>query len=241
MRRLLLTLPLALLLPGCAMKADVRNLQLQVDSLRMSQERMMRTIEQQNQQLVQAIESHNARLRGDVLTQLHRIDQQLVQVQELTGQGQQRLAELREQMRQREEALRTAPAQGGSASGEGAQELYDAALASLQRGSHATARAGFEELIRSFPRDARAPMAQLQIGESYAAAGDHARAAESFGRVAELYPTSPAAATGLFRQAETEVRRNNRARARTLFTQVTTAYPNSPEAPRARAELQRLR
>lgn len=242
MRLAALALPLGLLLlPACAMKADIRDLQLEVDSLRLSQERMMRVIEQQNRALVESMEAHNARLRGDVLTQLLRIDQQLVQIQELTGQGQQRLAELREQMRQNEEALRSAAQSAGGASAADAQEIYDAALASLQRGSHGTARAGFEELLRSHPRDARAPMAQLQIGETYAAAGDAARAAEAFSRVVELYPTSPAAATALFRQAEVELRRNNRDRARALFTELTTAYPNSPEAPRARTELQRLR
>jgi TolA-binding protein len=237
-RLLLLTLG-ALLLSGCATKRDMRNLQTQVDSLRISQAAMLRTIQQQNQTLLDSVTVQNLRARGDVLNQLYRMDQQLVQIQELTGQGQQRLAELREQMRTREEALRSGD--GMAPSAESAQELYDASLASLQRGSHATARAGFEELIRAFPRDPLAPMAQLQVGESFAAAGDMTRALEAFARVGELYPMAPAAATALYRRAEIELSRNNRDRARTLFTEVTTAFPNSPEATRARSELQRLR
>ena len=173
------------------------------------------------------------------------MEQQLVQIQELTGQGAQQIATLRDQVRAREEALRSQVDDGEgaapSSSGASAQELYDASLASLRRNSFSTARVGFEELIRSYPRHALAADAQFQIGEAYAGAKDVPRALEAYARVGELYPASPRAASALYRSAVLELERGNRDRARTLFTQVTTAYPRSPEAAQAKDQIAKLR
>lgn len=231
-----------LLLSGCATKRDLRTLTLAVDSMRTSQEASMRAMQQQNQALRDSVNAQNLRLRGDLMNQMLRMEQQLVQIQELTGQGAQQLATLREQVRVREEALRTQEQEGAApVSGANAQELYDASLASLKRGSYSTARAGFEELVRSFPKHALAADAQFQIGESYAAQKDTPRALEAYARVLELFPASPRAASALYRSAVLELERGNRDRARTLFTQVTTAYPRSPEAAQAKDQLAKLR
>jgi len=243
MRTRLLALGTGLLvLSGCATKRDLRTLTIAVDSMRISQETSMLEMQRQNQALRDSVNAQNLRLRGDLMNQMLRMEQQLVQIQELTGQGAQQLATLREQVRVREEALRTQEQEAGAPiSGANAQELYDASLASLKRGSYSTARAGFEELVRSFPRHALAADAQFQIGEAYAGAKDVPRALEAYARVLELYPASPRAATALYRSAVLELERGNRDRARTLFTQVTTAYPRSPEAAQAKDQLAKLR
>ena len=93
----------------------------------------------------------------------------------------------------------------------------------------------------SFPQHARAPQAQLGIGETYEKTSEAERALEAYGLVPELFPDSPEAPTALLRAGRIEAERNNRDEARTLFNQLVAAYPDSPEAETAREELADLR
>ena len=109
-RRLLAFAILPVLLAGCATKRDLRDLQAEVVQLQAAQDRTLRELLQRNLAILDSMSIQNVRLRGDFTNYLVQIERQLVQIQELTGQGQQRLAELREELRAREEALRNAQA-----------------------------------------------------------------------------------------------------------------------------------
>ncbi len=244
--RFLAPLLFCMLLAGCATKRDLRDLRTEVETLRASQEALVREIQRQNAMLLDSVTSQNVRMRGDLRNQLVQMERQLVQIQELTGQGQRRLAELREQIRAREEAQTAIVPAGANGSGSAApptvsaEELYNTSIAALRRGSHTTARAGFEELLRAYPQHALAAEAQFHIAESYAEAKDLPRAIEAYGRVLERYPQSPRAPVALYRAGVLELERGNRDAARTMFNQVVTAYPRSAEAALAREQLQRL-
>lgn len=243
MNRTFLIVAVALipLLAGCATKRDLRDLQSEVDRMRQEQASTLRQIQEQNRQLLDSLISHNARMRGDFSNRFTEVDRQLVQIQELTGQSQRRINELRDQISRREETFGVA---GGAAAQSmpvgNPDELYEAALAALRRGSHGTARAGFEEFLRSFPQHQLASEAQFHIGESLQEGGEVVRALEAYGRVLEVYPNAPKAPTALYRAGLIELERGNRERARTMFSQVATAYPRSVEEPLARDQLQRL-
>lgn len=227
-------------LGGCATKRDLRDLRVEVDSLRVSQEAMLRQIQEQNAAILDSIGSQGVRLRGDLGNQLLQMERQLVQIQELTGQGQQQLREVRERIETRGET----PGAGGETLSPGAagsaDELYETSLAALRRGSLSTARAGFQEFLSQHPRHPQAAEAQFFIGESYAEGGEPGRALEAYGRVLELYPTSTRAPTALYRAGMIELERGNRDQARNFFNQVVTAYPRSPEVALAREQLQRI-
>lgn len=244
-RLLALALVLPLMVSGCATKKDLRQLRDEMETMRSSQVTLLREIQRQNQMLLDSLSSKDIRLRGDISNRLLQMERQLVQIQELTGQGQQRLSELRQQLRSQEEAIRAAAAasaaQPGNAAVGNPDEVFAAAQGALQRGSFTTARAGFEEFVRVFPQNPRVSEAQLAVGETFEKANDLPRALEAYGRVVELYPDAPHAATALYRSALIEAKRNNRSRARTMLNQVISAYPRSPEAPLARTELGRLR
>ena len=122
-----------------------------------------------------------------------------------------------------------------------ADELYAAAEGALQRGSFASARAGFEGLIQQFPQHPAAARAQLGIGETFEKTSEAQRALDAYRLVPERYPEAPEASAALLRSARIEVGRNNRDEARTLLSQLIAAYPRSPEAATAREELARLR
>jgi tol-pal system protein YbgF len=245
-RRLLtLALSLPLLAGGCATKKDVRMLSTEVEALRASQQAtqqaLIQELRRQNAMLLDSVTMKDARLRGDVLNRINALDRQLVQIQELTGQSQQTLAVLRQEARQREAALQASQAgvagtEGGAAAppSASADELYSTARDALQRGSLSTARAGFEEFVRSYPRDSRAPDAQLGVGETYEKGKETQKALDAYQRVLELFPNSARAPTALLRAAKIEQDRGNRDRSRSMLNQLVTAYPKSPEATQAK-------
>jgi tol-pal system protein YbgF len=244
MSRRLLVLALALpLLGGCATKRDLRDLRTEIQSMQAQQEALLREIQRQNGAILDSLNIQEIRLRGDLGNQLVQMERQLLQIQELTGQGQQQLAEVRQTLREREEAIRAAEAAGGAgamgATGDPA-ELFATAEAALERSSLTAARAGFEEFLRLYPEHARAPEAQLAVGQTYEQAEDAERALDAYARVLELYPNSPQAPTALLRAALLEAD-DDEDRARSMLNQIIAAYPRSPEAPLAREELRRMR
>lgn len=255
MKRALLLVPL---LGGClATQRDIQDLRTQMQQDRSSQEQLLRDVLRRNQALLDSLTDQNVRLRGDVSTRLVAIERQLVQIQELTGQGQQQLTQLRQQLARREEEARraseaaaasaaaqrdsAADAPAGGAAPEGgegaAQEMYDAALGAFRRGSMNAARAGFEEFLRAAPGHPRAADAQFHIGETYAQGRNLERAVEAYGRVVDTYPTSPRAPAALLRIGRIDAGRGNRTQARARFNRIIADYPRSPEAADARREL----
>lgn len=239
MRRVLAALLLLPLLGACATKRDLRDLRTEV---RTGQEDMLRELRRQNELLLDSLSRQDVRTRGDLMNRLLQLERQMVQIQELSGQSQQRLSDLREQIdaRAREAAAATdtsrtaAPASAGDP-----QELFNTSLAALRRNSLSTARSGFGEFLRNFPQHPLASDAQFHIGESYAEA-DPERALQAYARVVQQYPGSAKAPTALYRAGLIEVQRGNRTEARTLFNQVVRAYPRSTEATSAREQLQSL-
>ncbi len=255
--RLAAALLLLPLLGACATKRDVRDLRDEMQSMRAAQDSALREMQRENRLMLDSIAAMEQRTRGDVANRFLQVDRQLVQIQELTGQGQQRLAEMREQLdlRQRQEAQRQAAdsaartrassdtsSSSGASSGDvpAAGELFETSLRSLRRGSFQTARAGFQEFLRAYPQHRQAADAQFYVGETHNEAKEVAPALQAYARVVQLYPTSARAPTALYRAGTIESGRGNRTEARALFERITRAYPQSPEAPLAREQVQRL-
>lgn len=241
----LLALILAAGLPGCALKSDVKRVETELTALRQeSAERdsvraaRLTEIVELQQQLMdslggsltatqRAVTSIQGALSGD----LYRIQQQLVQVQELTGQSQQRLSELRSQLENRSQQM-TQPADSGTApaaGGPSADQMYEASLQQLRRGSVATARMGFRQLLQSHADSPRVPDALYFIGESWAADAPDS-AAHYYEQVVTTYPTSARAAGALYKLGLLAERRHDVTAARAYFTRVARDYPRSEEA-----------
>ncbi len=192
-------------------------------------------------------------LRGDVANDLYGVQQQLVQLQELTGQSQRRLTELRTQLEARAEQLAAttpptgvparrvdsagAPAPAGS--NPSADQMYEASLAQLRRGSASTARSGFRELLRAYPTSDKIPDALYYIGESFRTENADSAAAY-YERVAGSYAQSPRAASALYNLGLLSERARKTAAARDAYQRVIQAYPTSDEAALARERLKAL-
>jgi len=245
-------------LGGCVSKGDVQMVQGEVallkaemarrDSARAAQLNEVIQMQRQVMDSLTATRRSVAQVRGDLSGDLYNVQQQLVQLQELTGQSQQRLTELRTRLEARGAQIESGPAPapgdtaapvsggGGNAS---ADQMYEASLAQLRRGSLSTARLGLREMLRNYPTSDRAPDALYFIGQSYASENPDSAAAY-YGQVAEKYPQSPRAASAIYNLGLLAERRKDPARAREAFQRVVQSYPQSDEAALARDRLKAL-
>jgi tol-pal system protein YbgF len=177
-----------------------------------------------------------------VRTDMTDVQRQLVQIQELTGQSQQRLTELRGQVDARLRQPMPTYVAGGDTTGAAAvgdidpQELYDLSLQQLRRGSPVTARTGFQQFLTTFPRHPLAPDARYFLGESWDESEPDSAAAE-YELVARDFPDSRRAPTAIYRLGLIAERRGDRRAAEVYYTRVVAGWPRSEEAQLARSKL----
>jgi tol-pal system protein YbgF len=252
-RSLLLGLGVLAGVSGCVTKGDVQQVQDDIalfkaetarrDSARAAQ--LTQVIQLQQRVMDSLTNSRRAvgQLRGDLASDLYNIQQQLVQLQELTGQSQQRLSELRTQLEARGEQISStttgdtaAPPAQASAS---ADQMYEASLAQLRRGSTSTARQGLREMLRTYPTSERAGDALYFIGQSFAAENPDSAAAY-YEQVVQKHPSSSRAASALYNLGLVAERRKQTSKARDAYQRVVQKYPQSDEAALARDRLKAL-
>lgn len=240
-------------LGGCVTKGDIQGVQ---DDLALFKAETARRDSSRAAQLTQVIQIQQrvmdslatgrkavSQLRGDLASDLYNIQQQLVQLQELTGQSQQRLSEVRRQLEARGEQLSVTPsgdaATPGPSSTASDDQMYEASLAQLRRGSSATARQGLREMLRTYPTSARAGDALYFIGQSFAAENPDS-AAVYYDQVVQKYPTSSRAGSALYNLGLVAERRKETKKAREAYQRVVQKYPQSDEAALARDRLKAL-
>ena len=181
--------------------------------------------------------------RGETLGQLYDVQQQLLQVQELTGQSTRRLNELRGELDARGEQL------GGAAPGAPASGRREPPrrcrctrrrCQQLRRGSPTTARAGFRQILEQYPtasRGARRALLhrrELLDGDPRLGGGLlHAGGRPSI-------PTSPRAASALYRLGCHGGAARDTTAARGYYQRLIAKYPTSNEAALARDRLKAL-
>jgi tol-pal system protein YbgF len=255
--------PVLGLAAGCALKGDVRRVELQVasvradlaraDSARIAQRDSMLAVIAALQAALTAQQSFLVQMRGDLRTELLNVQQQLASVAELTGMSQQRLTELRTRIMEQQQQLGAPPAAapaGGAApgppvgpsgnpAGPGPEQMYDVSLQQYNRGSWATARLGFREFLRVYPTHERAPDALYYVGETFAREAPDSAAAV-YEQVVKQFPNSPRAPSALYKLGLLAEQRGDKAGARRYYARVTAGYPRSEEANLARDRLQRL-
>jgi len=247
---------------GCALKGDVRKVELQVQALQVERARA----DTAQRQLVDSVldvlavvqraltaqQAYLVQMRGDLRTDLLGVQQQLVTVQELTGQSQQRISEQQSHLEQIQQSLRqqaTAATDTGKAgppvgpsgnpAGPGPAQMWDVAMQQFRAGRYSTARLALRELLRVFPTDEHAADALFYVGETFAQDTPDSAAAV-YGQVVKQFPNSPRAPSALYKLGLLAEQRNDKAGARTFYSRVIAGYPRSDEANLARDKLQRL-
>lgn len=243
-------------LSACARQSDVRRVELQIRRMREETARadsaravLLDQIIALERRILDSLALQENRLvafRGDIRSDLTEVQRQLVQVQELTGQSQQRLSELRGQIESRTQALVAAAAARtdstgapSAAAGPGADQLFELGLQQLRRNSPATARVAFQKLLQEYPAHERAGDAQFFIGESWDKTNPDS-AGVAYELVVKDYSTSSRVSSALYRLGLAAEQRKDRAAARQYYNRLVATYPRSDEAPLAREKLQAL-
>lgn len=242
-------------LAGCATKGAVRRVETEVVVLRtlMARQDSARAADLAEVIALQgeimdslgtareAVRQYRAETGRDLLN----VQASLVQIQELTGQSQRRLAELRRELDDRTQqfAADTAAVPDSLAPPAPAptpDQLYQASLRELRRGSLGTARAGFQEFLRTYPTHVEAPQVLYYVGETFVVqAPDSAEA--YYRQVLSRFPQADVAPTALYKLGLLAERRGDRTGARALFERVIREYPQSDEADLARDKIANLR
>ncbi len=256
MRHLGLLATTCVALSACALKGDVRRVEEQLQEFRAETARadsaravmldQVLLLQQRLHDSLVVLQRRLSAFQGDVRSDVTDVQRQLVQIQELTGQSQQRLTELRSQLEARTAvpAVVLRPAAGDTAAvarppaagGIGAEELYSVSLQQLRRGSPNTARAGFGKLLEDFPGHPRAADAQFFIGETWEESEPDSAAA-AYELVIRNHPNSRHAPTALYRLGLMAERRGDRRAAQVYYSRVIAGYPRSEEAQLARTKL----
>lgn len=247
----------ALLACGClASKRDVFMLQSQLSSMqaasaradsaqRVRMEALLNAVSVSNDS-VRAISARLARLQSTVATDHYEMGRELLQIQELTGQSQRRLQELRASLEERNQNAGAPVAPGTPDSlqpappGPGPAQLFQSSLDQMRRGSMRVARSGFEQLLTQYPNSEDAPEAMIYIAATYASERNQVAADSVYGLVVQRYPSSPKAATALYKQALSMREAGRITQARAAFERIIKDYPRSDEAELARAQLRTL-
>jgi tol-pal system protein YbgF len=265
LRQLLLVPVVALTTGACATRTDVQVLQQDMAVMRAESASSDSSLRAQMARLSDALAAVSDSLRvqgarvgkfqGDVQGSLYALQQQLIQVQELTGQSQRRIQQLRADLEARgaggtpgsgvASATSPGPAARGdtaasatvSSAAPGPNQLYQLSLDQLRRGSNGAARAGFEELVRLYPTADVAGDAQFYIAEAYAAEGNMTAADSAYATVVRTYPTSPRAPTALYKNALSMRKAGRTREARQALESLVQSYPRSDEAELAREQL----
>jgi len=248
---------LALATGACfATRNDVRILQDDITKFRASQQtadsaraaqlaQVTATLGQVNDSL-RATSARMARWQANAQGDIRNIQEQLVQIQELTGASQQRLLDLRRDLEERPasspaptpgDTTRAAAVASAAGAAPGPATLYKLAFDQMSRGSHSTARSGFQTMLDQYPTSDLAPDAQYYIGETLQAEGNTSGADSVFSLVVSKYPSAPRAATALYKHGLFLQKAKRDREARQAFQTVIDKYPRSDEASLAREQL----
>lgn len=246
---------------GCATPGHVRRVETQVLVLRAETVRqdsvraasLARIIRLQQQVLDsltstrQALRVMEAKTTNDVTD----VMRQLLAVQEMVGQSQRNLSQLRGQLDARAEAqsgvpvapavpdtLARGPVGVPSAS---AEQMYNAALQQYRRGSVGTARRGFLDFLQQYPTHPNAVDAMYFVAETFETAAPDT-AIVRFGEVRTKFPQSARAPAALYKIGYVfEQYLKDPARARAAYQRVVTEYPRSEDAELAKTRLEALK
>lgn len=206
---------------------------------------------------IAAISTRLNRVRADAQGDVRSLRQEMNQVQEISGQSQRRIQEMRAALDQRNRqatpqsappkrpAGDTVPAARSAVTqpvedAPGANELFQLGRDQLLRGGNRAARAAFADLLNRFPASELAADAQFYIAEAFAAEGNSAAADTAYASVVSGYGESPRASTALYKRGVMQQTAGRTTAARRHYTELIRRYPSSDEAELARERLRLL-
>jgi len=248
------------------MQTDLRTMRAEYayrDSARRTQfDSVMRTMVVLNDS-IRGLKAEVSAFQGNVLGDLFKVRDGLIEIRALTGQSQTRITELRAELEQRNAILQSAPAVPSAVPSAvtppsvkpsdaavpaaaptavtppapGPNQLYTMALDQLRRGSTSAARAGFTDFLAQYPQHERAGDAQYYVAETLERDGKPIDAEAAYLAVYTRFPRSEKSPTAMFKRAALLRTQAKPDRAREVLELLVKTYPRSDEADLARERL----
>jgi tol-pal system protein YbgF len=119
------------------------------------------------------------------------------------------------------------------------QKLWDEAWADYTLSQWDLAIAGFQAVIKFYPKSERAADAQVHIGHSYIGAGKYDKAVEAYDAAIRNYPGAPAVPDAYYKKGIALRALKQPDAAKASFEYVVKTYPDSNAASLAKQELAR--
>lgn len=248
-------------LSGCAMKGDIRQLQVEIRALAARQDSVLVALaadfraETQNTQDTLRTQSNQLfEFRGDINQSLRAMSQSLSTIEAMVGENQRGIAGVRDQLANMRRApggqpqiVTTDPGSirgGGNerliAGGGTPDELWAAADQQYTRGSLNTAREAFQEFLREYPGHGRAPDAHFFLADILAQQDRPEDAIEAFLEIRSLFPTAARVPAAMYRIGVLQIQMGNREDAKATLERIVNTYPNDVFAMLARVELKAI-
>ena len=196
---------------------------------------------------ISALSKRMNALRTATESGLAAMKEDISQLQDLSGQSEQRLRDMRAAL---EEKRQAAAAAGGdtaissadvSASGPGPGQLLQAGRDQLLKGGNVAARAAFSELIAKYPNSDLVPEAVFYTAQAYAAERNFDAADAQYAKLITKYPKSPRVPTAMYKRALQLQSAKKTAEAKRLFQEIIKRFPRSDEAALADERLQSIK
>ena len=251
---------LPLVLGGCffATKSDFDKLQTDVIGTRASsnaadsvQRAFLIDLTRSVRALNDSISALNRRvnaMRTATETDLAAMRQDISQLQDISGQSEQRLRDMRAALEEKSTQVvvpatadTSAGATASTGGGPGPGQLLQAGRDQLLKGGNVAARAAFAELISKYPRSDLVPEAMFYTAQAYAAERNTDAADKEYASLITKYPTSPRVPTAMYKRALQMQASKKTADAKRLFQEIIKRFPRSDEAALADERLQSIR
>jgi tol-pal system protein YbgF len=197
---------------------------------------------------IAALSKRLASMRTASESEMTAMRENISQLQDLSGQSEQRMRDVRaalEEKRQQQEAAPATPdsaaAAGAPASGPGPLQLLQAGRDQLLKGGNAAARSAFNELITKYPKSEYVPEAMFYTAQAYAAERNLTAADAEYSALIAKYPKSPRVPTAMYKRALQLQASKKNAEAKKLYQDIIKRFPRSDEAALADERLQSMR
>jgi tol-pal system protein YbgF len=173
--------------------------------------------------------------------------QDISQLQDMSGQSEQRLRDVRAALEEKREqdpssVPDTSAVPGASAAaGPGPLRLLQAGRDQLLNGGNAAARSAFSELISKYPTSEYVPEAMFYTAQAYAAERNLDAADAQYVALISRFPKSPRMPTALYKRALYLQSQKKTAEAKRIFQDIIKRFPRSDEAALADERLQSIK
>ncbi len=251
--RVVLTMAAVVTLGSCATKGDLRDLQTEIRMLAARQDTLLGQLRVETLSTQDSVRTQSDQIfdfRGEITRQLREIGRTLATIEALTGQNQQGIAGVRDQLANLRRAERAPPPTAiddptqalvrGGGGGDPA-ELYRTAMEQMGRGSLSTARLAFEEFLARYANHDLAPEAHFNLAHVLYQQENFEDALEAFREVQRRFPTADRVPDSLYRIALIQIELGDMDDAEQTLERIVNTYPETDIAEMAGDKLDEIR